>query len=113
MTIDEFVKVELKVAHVLGAERIEGSEKLLKLSLNAGDKNEAGESVPRQILAGIGKAYAPEELVGKQIVIVANLDPREMMGEMSQGMLLAATDKEGAPRIISPLGEVEPGTKLK
>lgn len=113
MTIDEFAKVELRVAKVQTAERVEGSDKLLRLMLDAGDKNEAGEVVSRQVLAGIGKAYTPEEMVGRQIAIVANLDPRDLMGFTSQGMILAATDKDGRPALVSFQSEIEPGTKLK
>lgn len=108
MTInfEEFQKVELKVATVKAASRVEGSEKLLKLTVDLGTQD-------RQILAGIGKKYEPEELVGRQIVIVANLEPRSLMGLESQGMVLAATDQEGKPVVISPAGEVAPGTSLK
>jgi methionyl-tRNA synthetase len=113
MTIDEFLKVELKTAKVMEAVRVEGSDKLLKLTLDAGDKDAAGTSVTRQILAGIGKAYEPADLTGKTIVIVANLDPRQMMGETSNGMLLAATDGEGKPRVATIDGAVEPGTQLR
>ncbi len=114
ITIDDFVKVELKVAKVLSAERIEGSDKLLKLQINAGDADEAGVARNRQLIAGIGKAYAPETLVGKNIVIVANLQPRMLMGLESEGMILAATDLAvGTPVILTPAGDVAPGSKIK
>ena len=88
---EQFKEIELKVAKILEAERVEGSEKLLKLKIDIGEEN------PRQLVAGIGKAYAPEDLMGKQVVIIANLDPRMMMGLESRGMLLAASDAEGKP----------------
>jgi methionine--tRNA ligase beta chain len=112
MTIDEFLKVELRVAKVLEAERVEGSEKLLKLTLDAGDKDEAGAPKRRQILSGIAKAYAPEALVGREVVIVANLEPRMMMGLESQGMLLAASDDE-TTAILSVEHEVKPGAGVR
>ena len=84
ITYDDFSKLELRVATVTVAERVEGSEKLLKLQLDL------GEFGSRQIVAGIGKVYQPEQLVSTQIIIVANLEPRALMGIESSGMLLAA-----------------------
>ncbi|MDN2453922.1 methionine--tRNA ligase [Lactobacillus sp. UCMA15818] len=82
---DKFDKVELKAAEILAVSHVEGADKLLKFSLDAGDQ------APRQILSGIAKWYSkPEELVGKKVIIVANLQPRKMRGELSQGMLLSA-----------------------
>lgn len=98
---DDFKKVELKVATILSAERVEGSEKLLKLQVDAGE--------PRQVIAGIGTKYAPENLVGRQIVIVANLEPRMLMGLESQGMLLAA---EG-PVLLKPDFDVPSGSSIR
>ena len=105
INIDDFKKVELKVAKVVSAERVEGSEKLLKLVVDL-------ESEKRQIIAGIGKTYEPESLVGKQIVIVANLEPRFLMGLESQGMVLAANSESG-PVLVMPDKEVVPGTELR
>ena len=112
ITIEDFKKIELRVARVLSASRVEGSDKLLKLVLDAGDKNEADEPRERQILAGIGKTYEPESIVGKEIIIVANLEPRELMGHMSEGMLLAASD-DGGPAFLAPVREVAPGSPVK
>ena len=112
MTIDEFKNCDLRVGKVLTAERIEGSEKLLKLQIDLGEKNEAGELQPRQILSGIAKAYAPEDLIGKQVAIIANLDPRMMMGLESRGMLLAASDADGRPVVLTVEKEIAPGTKI-
>lgn len=112
INIDQFREVELKTAKVISAERVEGSDKLLKLRLDAGDKSETGEAVERQILAGIGKAYMPEEMVGKTIVVVANLEPRQMMGMESNGMLLAASAPGGEPVILTPEKEIQPGSNI-
>ena len=89
ITIDEFMKIQLKTAKVLTAERVPKSEKLLKLQVSLGEGTE-----PRQIVAGIGKKYEPEGLIGKTIIIVANLKPAKLMGIESQGMVLAAGDSE-------------------
>ncbi len=99
---DDFSKVALRVAKVIAAVRVEGSEKLLKLRVSLGEEE-------RQIVAGIGKNYSPEEMVGRQIVIIANLAPRTLMGLESQGMLLAA---EG-PVLLRPDLEVEPGSEIR
>ncbi|MDX2253637.1 MAG: methionine--tRNA ligase [Nitrospira sp.] len=105
ITIDEFMKIQLKTAKVISAERVPKSEKLLKLQVSLGTEQ-------RQIVAGIGKKYEPDMLVGKTIVIVANLKPAKLMGIESQGMVLAAGDSEvrGLATIIE---EVDPGTKVK
>ena len=105
ITYDDFSKLDLRVAKVIAAERVEGSEKLIKLQLQVGPEN-------RQIVAGIGKSYEPENLIGKQIVIVANLEPRSLMGLESNGMLLAA-DSEIGPVLLIPEKEVLPGAKIK
>ena len=107
ITIDEFVKIQLKTAKVLSAERVPKSEKLLKLQVSLGEGAEQ-----RQIVAGIGKKYEPEALIGKTIVIVANLKPAKLMGIESQGMVLAAGDSE-VRGLITLLENVEPGTKVK
>ena len=89
------------VVKVLEAERVEGSEKLLKLRVDLGSEQ-------RQIIAGIGKTYAPENLIDREIVIVANLEPRTLMGLESQGMVLAASGEDG-PVLLSPEKDVPPG----
>ncbi|OQW32106.1 MAG: methionine--tRNA ligase [Nitrospira sp. SG-bin2] len=105
ITIDEFIKIQLKTAKVISAERVPKSEKLLKLQVSLGTEQ-------RQIVAGIGKKYEPESLVGKTIVIVANLKPAKLMGIESQGMVLAAGDSE-VRGLATILEEVDPGTKVK
>ncbi len=106
ITIDDFAKIELKVGTVLEAEEVIESEKLIKLKIDLGEEN------PRQILAGIKKWYKAEDLVGKQVVVVANLEPRMMMGLESQGMMLAA-DSEQGPIFLIPSKKVSPGTKVR
>ena len=107
ITIDEFMKIQLKTAKVISAERVPKSEKLLKLQVSLGEGTEQ-----RQIVAGIGKKYEPEALIGKTIIIVANLKPAKLMGIESQGMVLAAGDSE-VRGLITLLEDVEPGTKVK
>ncbi len=107
--IDQFFTVDLRVGRVLECEPVAKSEKLLKLRVDLGES-----TGPRQIVAGIAKAYSAEELVGTDIVVVANLKPAKLMGQESQGMLLAATDGEGRPIVVRPSGEgVAPGTRVK
>ncbi len=105
ITIDDFMKIQLKTAKVLSAERVPKSEKLIKLQVSLGTEQ-------RQIVAGIGKKYEPDSLVGKTIVIVANLKPAKLMGIESQGMVLAAGDAD-VRGLLTVLEEVDPGTKVK
>ena len=105
ITIDEFMKVQLKTATILSAERVPKSEKLIKLQVSLGSEQ-------RQIVAGIGKKYEPDALVGKTIVIVANLKPAKLMGIESQGMVLAAGDAD-VRGLLTIQEEVDPGTKVK
>jgi len=104
--IDDFAKVELRVAQVLVAERIPKADKLLRLEVDLGYEK-------RQILAGIAQHYEPEKLIGRKIVIVANLAPRKMRGLESNGMLLAASLPDGAPVLAGFLEEVPLGARLK
>jgi len=113
ISYEDFAKIEFKTAHVIKAERVLNSEKLLRLTLKAGDTNETGEPIERIVLAGIGKQYEPEALIGKDIVIVANLEPRSLMGEMSNGMLLAASTSEGVLSVLNPDKEIGGGWKIK
>jgi methionyl-tRNA synthetase len=106
ITIDDFAKVELRVAQVLVAERIPKADKLLRLEVDLGYEK-------RQILAGIAQFYEPEKLVGRKIVIVANLAPRRMRGLESNGMLLAASLPDGAPVLAGFLEDVPLGARLK
>lgn len=106
ISIDEFRKVNLRVAKVLTAERVEGADKLLRLQVQIGDEQ-------RQIVAGIAKHVAPETLVGKNIIVVANLQPAKIRGLESQGMLLAAEDDAGNFSLLTVEGEVGSGAKVK
>ena len=105
ITIDDFLKIQLKTAVVLSAERVPNSEKLIKLQVDLGTER-------RQIVAGIGKKYEPDALLGKRIVIVANLQPRKLMGIESQGMVLAAGEAN-VEGLVTVLEEVAPGIKVK
>lgn len=104
INFEDFKKVDLRVGKVISAERIKGSDKLLKLQVNIGEEE-------RQILAGIGKNHEPEDLVNKEIIIVVNLEPRMMMGLESQGMLLAASD-DGGPILLTTEKEAFPGSSV-
>ncbi len=104
VTIEDFAKLDLRVAKVVEAERIPKSEKLLKLQLEVG-----GEK--RQIVAGIGKVYTPESLIGREIIIIFNLKPAKLMGVESNGMLMAAKDGEKL-RLLTVDGYVEPGATI-
>jgi methionyl-tRNA synthetase len=105
--IEDFAKVELRVGVIKSAERIQGADKLLKLLVDIGDE-------VRQVLAGIAMSYAPEELVGRKVVIVANLAPRKMRGLESNGMLLAASvGPDGKPVLCTFAEDVPPGAKVK
>jgi methionyl-tRNA synthetase len=107
IAIEDFAKVELRVGVVKSAERIQGADKLLKLLVDVGDE-------VRQVLAGIALAYAPEELVGRKVVIVANLAPRKMRGLESNGMLLAASvGPDGKPVLCTFAEDVPAGAKVK
>lgn len=102
--IEDFKKIDLRVGYVKSAEKVSGSEKLIKLVVDLGELGE------RQIIAGLAKWYKPEDFIGKYIVVVANLKPKRLMGLESQGMLLA-TDTD-PPVIIVSEKSVKPGSKL-
>ncbi len=107
ISIDDFTKVDLRIARIVSAEHVEGAEKLLKLMLDIGSEN------PRQVFAGIKSAYDPVTLVGRLTVMVANLAPRKMKFGMSDGMVLAASDEQGGPFILSPDSGAQPGMRVK
>jgi methionyl-tRNA synthetase len=107
ITIDDFAKVELRVGVVKSAEKVQGADKLLKVMVDIGDEI-------RQVLAGIALAYAPEELVGRKVVVVTNLAPRKMRGQESNGMLLAASDgADGKPVLVTFAEDIPAGAKVK
>lgn len=107
ISIDDFTKVDLRIAKIVDAEHVEGAEKLLKLTLDI------GEEKPRQVFAGIKSAYDPETLKGRLTVMVANLAPRKMKFGMSEGMVLAASDERGGPFILSPDAGAVLGMRVK
>jgi methionine--tRNA ligase beta chain len=105
ITIEQFFEADLRTARILEAQRVEKSKKLIKLQIDIGTEQ-------RQIVAGIAEVYTPEELVGKNIIVVTNLQPATLMGEVSNGMLLAASI-DGVPVLATFEKEVPPGTKVK
>ena len=106
ITIDDFMKVELRTAKVLAAEKVEKSKKLLKLSIDVGTEQ-------RTLVAGIAEAYEPEQLVGRTIVMVFNLKPAKLMGIESNGMVLAASPDGGKPTLVGFDQEIPPGVRVR
>lgn len=106
LSIEDFKKTELKVGKVLKVEEIPGLDKLYKLTVDL------GEDKPRTVLAGVKEFLKPKDLKNKNIVVVANLQPKEVRGVLSEGMLLAAEDEKGKPTLISPVSKVAPGTVI-
>lgn len=104
ITINDFQKLDIRVGKILSAEPIKRSDKLLLLKVDLGTEQ-------RQIVAGIAQYYKPEELVGKEVVVLANLQPRTIMGFISQGMLLAAVEDD-KPVLLVPDKEVKVGSKV-
>ncbi len=113
ISIDDFTKVDLRIAKIVNAEHVEGAEKLLKLTLDIGEVADNGEPITRQVFAGIKSAYDPEALKGRLTVMVANLAPRKMKFGMSEGMVLAASDESGGPFILSPDVGAQLGMRVK
>ncbi len=105
LTFDDFKKMELRVAKVISAEKVEGADKLLKLQVDLGTEQ-------RQVVAGMALWYTPEDMVGREVVMIANLKPAVIRGVESQGMLLAA-DQEGAAVLLQPDKEVPPGSTVR
>jgi methionyl-tRNA synthetase len=106
ISIDDFMKVELRVAKVLAAEKVEKSKKLLKLTVDVGAEH-------RTLVAGIAEAYEPDALVGRTVVVVFNLKPAKLMGIESNGMVLAASPDGGKPEIVTFANPPEPGTRVR
>jgi methionine--tRNA ligase beta chain len=105
VTFEDFKKLDLRVCKITSAEEIKESKKMIKLIVDTGEGN-------KTLLAAIKNVYSCEELVGKLIVVIVNLEPKQIMGIMSEGMLLAANDN-GRPILISPISEVPTGTKVE
>lgn len=106
IAFDEFVKIELKVGTILSAEKVPGADKLYKLVVDTGSEK-------RTLVAGVAQQYSAEELVGRQIAVVANLAPRTLRGIASQGMLLAAEGESGGIAMLSPDKKVPNGAKIR
>ena len=107
ISFEDFKKLEIRVGRIESAENIEGSEKLLKLSVDFGEQGK------RQILAGLAKHYSPAELIGIEAFFAFNLEPRILMGLESQGMILAVDGKDGKPILLKPAEDVTPGNMVK
>jgi methionyl-tRNA synthetase len=108
ISIDDFTKVELRAGEIKTAERVPKADKLLRMTIDL------GEAAPRQILAGIAQYYEPEKLIGRKVIVVANLAPRKLRGFESQGMVLAASiGDEGRPILAGFNEEVPNGAKLR
>ncbi len=106
LSIDEFMKIDLRVAKILTAERVPNSKKLMKIDIELGAER-------RTIVAGIAEAYEADALVGRHVAIVANLKPAKLMGVESNGMLLAASPDGGKPILLAFDGEVPTGTRIR
>ena len=115
--IDDFAKVDLRIAKILACEAVEGSTKLLRLTLDVGEKGDDGQPKTRNVFSGIASAYRPEQLVGKLTVMVANLAPRKMKFGLSEGMVLAAShaDEKANPGIfvLEPFPGAQPGMRVR
>ena len=107
ISIDDFTKVDLRIARIVEAVHVEGADKLIRLSLDIGD------DMPRQVFAGIKSAYDPATLVGRLTVVVANLAPRKMKFGVSEGMVLAASGESPGIFLLSPDAGAEPGMRVK
>jgi methionyl-tRNA synthetase len=105
ITIDDFAKLDLRVARVIAAEKVEKSDRLLKLQLQVGEET-------RQVVSGIAEHYSAEELVGKDLILVANLKPVKLRGNLSQGMILAASDKDGKLSLVTTDRQIESGSSV-
>ncbi|MCA0387761.1 MAG: methionine--tRNA ligase [Bacteroidetes bacterium] len=106
ISIDDFFKTDLRVAEIVEAERVKKSEKLIKVQVSFGKEK-------RQVIAGIGKAYNPEDLIGKKVIVVANLKPAKLMGLESQGMILAVETPDGGLNVVEVAGTIKNSTKVK
>lgn len=105
ITIDDFAKLDLRVAKVIAAEKVEKSDKLLKLQLKVGEET-------RQVVSGIAQHYTAEEMVGKDLILIANLKPVKLRGNLSEGMILAASDKDGKLTLVTVDSDIESGSSV-
>src|SRR5262249_38178113 len=107
ITIDEFAKIELRIARIVNAEQVVGADKLLRLTLDIGEERQ------RTVFAGIKSAYKPEDLIGRLTAMVANLAPRKMKFGLSEGMILAASGDSPGIYLLSPDSGAQPGMRIK
>ncbi|ARU04609.1 methionine--tRNA ligase [Comamonas serinivorans] len=116
IAIDDFAKIDLRIAKILACTAVEGSTKLLQLTLDVGEKDDAGQPRTRNVFSGIASMYAPEQLVGKLTVLVANLAPRKMKFGLSEGMVLAASHADEAAQpgiyVLEPFPGAQPGMRI-
>ena len=106
VSFDDFSKMDIRVAKVIAAEKVSKTKKLLKLTVDTGiDK--------RTIVSGIAEYYTPEEIVGRDVLVLVNLSPRELKGIESQGMILSAEDSEGRLVLVQPMAEISAGSPVK
>lgn len=113
ISYDDFAKIEIRIGEVLSVDIVEGADKLLRCMVDVGDVDDAGNSVPRQILSGIREYLDdPQSLVGKKFPYITNLEPRTIRGFESQGMILAGSH-ENTLALLLPSNDVPPGTKIR
>ncbi len=113
ISFNDFEKLDLRIGKVLDAESVEGSDKLIRIELDLGSVDNEQEGPKwRQVVSGIGDVYDPKDLIGKYVVLVANLKPRMLMGFESQGMILAASDEKGKLSLLTTMEDVEPGAEV-
>ena len=105
ITFDDFKKLEIKIGKILSAEKVEGTDKLLKLEIDFGAEK-------RQIVAGIAETYQPDQIIGREVPVLTNLEPRSIRGVESQGMILAAS-VDGKPFLLHPDRDVPPGSEVR
>jgi methionine--tRNA ligase beta chain len=105
INFDDFRKLDIRIGKIISAEKVEGTEKLLRLEIDLGTEQ-------RQIVAGIAESYLPDQIVGKEVPLLVNLEPRKIRGIESQGMILAV-DVEGKPILLHPEREVPPGSLVR
>ena len=114
ITFEDFKKVEITVGKIISAEKVADTDKLLKLFVDFAEKNEIGESKPRQIISGISMHFLdPSSLIGRKCMFVTNLEPRVIRGLESNGMLLAVSTDDGKFSLLEPDPEIPEGTRAK
>lgn len=113
ISFEEFTKLDIRIGKIVFAERVEGSEKLLRLEVDFGEKDASDLPIFRQVLSGIAKFYAPEDIIGKECPFIINLESRKMMGLESQGMILAADPGDDSAVLLHPDKEIPRGSRVR